>query len=205
MLSLYLLIRIVNILAYISSESDTRKHEKLPNIVIHACKNITKKWLFWKSVARKFGFVCLCFDQLRWNSSIVWLQSIRSVASGAKGNTPDWGCKSLRVQFLALVRIFMLSFLFVVFLIYLSKNNIIYRKLCNFFCNVNTYWPIIRVSRYSVFNITYILPGQWNGVNHKGVLLEAIWHFPSILLDLQYICENYQEWATVGFIAFIRY
>ena len=28
---------------YLSSETDSRKYEKLPNIVIHACKNSTEK------------------------------------------------------------------------------------------------------------------------------------------------------------------
>ena len=30
---------------------------KLPNLFIHACKNITEKNIFWKCVARKLGFV----------------------------------------------------------------------------------------------------------------------------------------------------
>jgi len=41
---------------------------KLPNIVIHACYNITEKWLCWKSVAHKYGFVCLCFTMKQLNS-----------------------------------------------------------------------------------------------------------------------------------------
>ena len=57
MLLLYLLTRIVYTILfypYLSSGSYTRKHEKLPNKVIHACWKITEKIrLCWKSVARK--------------------------------------------------------------------------------------------------------------------------------------------------------
>jgi len=49
---------------YLSSETYSRKYEKLPNIVIYACENITKKWICWKCVARKFGFVYLRFDPM---------------------------------------------------------------------------------------------------------------------------------------------
>jgi len=44
----------------------SRKYEKLPSIVIHACKNITEKTCICrKCLARKFGFVYLRFDPLR--------------------------------------------------------------------------------------------------------------------------------------------
>jgi len=52
---------------YLSSETFSRKYEKLPNIVILACKNITEK-ICWKCLARKFGFVYLRVDPLRLNS-----------------------------------------------------------------------------------------------------------------------------------------
>jgi len=44
---------------YLSNETYSRKYEKLQNIVIHACKTITKNDFVLKSVARKFGFVCI--------------------------------------------------------------------------------------------------------------------------------------------------
>jgi len=50
---------------YLSSETYCRKYKKLPNIVIHACKNNTEKCICWKCLARKFGFVYLRFDPLR--------------------------------------------------------------------------------------------------------------------------------------------
>jgi len=66
---------------YLSSETYSRKYEKLLNIVVHACKNITEKCICWKCLARKFGFVCLRFDLLRRNSSMALLQSIDLVDS----------------------------------------------------------------------------------------------------------------------------
>jgi len=81
MLCLYPWTRIVHLTfkLYLSSEPYSRKNEKLPNIVTHACYSITEN-----SVACKSDWVCLCFDKLRWNSSIAWLQSMCSVASLAR-------------------------------------------------------------------------------------------------------------------------
>ena len=53
---------------YLSSETYSRKCEKLPNIVVLACKILQKRCICWKCLARKFGFVCLRFDPLRRNS-----------------------------------------------------------------------------------------------------------------------------------------
>ena len=52
----------------LSSETYSRKYEKLPNIVVHARKILQKKCICWKCRARKFSFVCLRFDPLRRNS-----------------------------------------------------------------------------------------------------------------------------------------
>ena len=56
---------------YLSSETYFRKYKKLPNIIIHARKDMTEKWNCWKCLARKFGFVYLRFDPLRGNSEVV--------------------------------------------------------------------------------------------------------------------------------------
>jgi len=53
---------------YLSSETYSRQYEKLPSIVVHACKILQKKCICWKCLARKFGFVFLRFDPLRRNS-----------------------------------------------------------------------------------------------------------------------------------------
>ena len=47
---------------YLSNEAYSRKYEKLPNIVVHACKILLRN-IFVKNVwPRKFGFVCLRFE-----------------------------------------------------------------------------------------------------------------------------------------------
>jgi len=54
---------------YLSNETYSRKYEKLPNIVIRACKKYNRKNEFVKKcLARKFSFVYLRFDSLRRNS-----------------------------------------------------------------------------------------------------------------------------------------
>ena len=45
-----------SVLPYSSSETCSRKYEKLPNIDIHACKNITEKMNLLKICGRKVGF-----------------------------------------------------------------------------------------------------------------------------------------------------
>ena len=56
------------ILTIFKQRNLSRKYEKMPNIVIHACKHITETVYFLKYLARKFGFVYLRFDPLRRNS-----------------------------------------------------------------------------------------------------------------------------------------
>jgi len=55
---------------YLSSETYSRKYEKLLNIVIHAGKILQKKEYFWKYVARKLGFVYYvsphCVETVKW-------------------------------------------------------------------------------------------------------------------------------------------
>jgi len=62
-------------LTYLSSESHSRKYEKLLNIVILELKILQKQWLCWKSVDSKGGFV------LRRKSWIPWLQTMCLVVS----------------------------------------------------------------------------------------------------------------------------
>ena len=78
---------------YLSSETYSRKYEKLPNIVRHACKNMReKKWICWKCLARKFGFVYLRFDPLRRNSYLKSLLTIDTLSwvGGAVVTHPIW-------------------------------------------------------------------------------------------------------------------
>ena len=47
--------------AYLSSKTYSRKYEKLPNIIIHACKILQKKRIRLKYVAHKFGLCLFTF------------------------------------------------------------------------------------------------------------------------------------------------
>jgi len=105
---------------YLSSKTYSRKYEKLPNIFVHACKILQKRYICWKCLARKFGFVCLRFDPLRRNSSVHsqltrWCSGNAS-ALGARGpGFNPW----LRQGFLCL----MLCFVVVVFLLFCPKTH----------------------------------------------------------------------------------
>jgi len=64
------------ILTWLRNEIYFRKYEKLLSTVIHTWKNYRKKWICWKCVARKFGYVYLRFDPLRRHSRIALLPFI---------------------------------------------------------------------------------------------------------------------------------
>ena len=51
---------------YLSSDTDSCKYEKLPNIFIHACKKYYRKNDYVEK--ERPGFVNLCFDLLHRNS-----------------------------------------------------------------------------------------------------------------------------------------
>jgi len=50
---------------YLSSETYSRKYEKLPNIVMHACKNNTEKMYLLKMSGPQIWLCLLRFDPLR--------------------------------------------------------------------------------------------------------------------------------------------
>jgi len=144
---------------YLNSETYSRKYEKLLNIVIHACKNITEKinllkmcdpqirlCLFtFRPIAPKQLNSLTTIDNLSWLSGAVvthpfWVQDV-------PGSIPSSG-KGFYVWFFVLL---LLCFYF------LSKSTLFVTKLCNTFCNVNLFsklnilhdlWPIIGVERY---------------------------------------------------------
>jgi len=72
-------------LPHLNSETYYRKYEKLPNIVTHACKNITEKIICWKCVAPKFGFYLFSFGFIA-SKQLKSLTTIDSVSwlGGAK-------------------------------------------------------------------------------------------------------------------------
>jgi len=144
--------------SYLSSETYSRKYKKLPNIVIHACKNITEKmnllkmsgpqiWLClftFRPIASKHLNSMTTFNtlSLSWLVGAVvthplWVQYV-------PGSIPGSG-KGFYVWFFVLL---LLCFYF------LSKNTIFVTKVCNSLYNVNLFsilniledlWLIIRV------------------------------------------------------------
>jgi len=141
---------------YLSSETYSRKYEKLPNIVILACKNITEKmhllkmsdpqiWLClftFRPIASKQLNGLTTIDTLSWLGGAVvthplWVQEV-------PGSIPGSG-KGFYVWFFVLL---LLCFYF------LSKNTLVVTKVCNSLYNVNLFsilniledlWLIIRV------------------------------------------------------------
>jgi len=126
---------------YLSSETFSHKYEKLPNIVIHACKNITEKMYLLKMCGHQiqlclFTFWSIAWKQLNTLTTIITL----SWLGGAEVTHPLW------------VREILGS-------IPGSGNSILFLLFCFvvvfwLFCNVNLFnilnmlqhlWPIIRV------------------------------------------------------------
>ena len=136
---------------YLSSETYSRKYEKLPNIVVHARKILQKKCICWKCLARKFTFRPIASKQLNGLTTI----GILSWLGGAvvthplllqevPGSIPGSG-KGFYVLFFVLL---LLCFTF------LYNNTLFVTKVCNSFYNCNLFsilnilqdlWPIIRV------------------------------------------------------------
>ena len=82
---------------YLSSESSYRKYEKLPNIVIRACLNITEKCLCLISVARKM-WLCLFTLQPITFKPLNSLSAIRYVllTHWPRGKAPDCNARGPR-------------------------------------------------------------------------------------------------------------
>ena len=113
---------------YLSSETDSRKYEKLPNIVIHACKNSTEKNVFdenvWPANLAVFIYVSIhCVKTVKWLDYNRYSQLTRwcsGNASALGARAPGFNPRLPQV-FLCLI----FCFIVVVFLLF-SKNN----KLC---------------------------------------------------------------------------
>jgi len=90
-------------------------------------KILQKKWICWKYVTRKCGFVELRSDNLYWNSWIAWQQSILSVNLMVYRLRIRLGCKRSWVQFHALALIFMFaSFVLLLLYFYFFVQNTLF-------------------------------------------------------------------------------
>jgi len=125
---------------YLSSETYSRKYEKLPNIVIHACKNITEKMNLLKVCGPQ---IRLCLFTFRLIASKL-LNSLTTI------NTPSWlggavVTHPLWVQEVpgsipASGRVFyvwIFCFVVVVVLLLFVPKHIICHKFLQFLCNWN--------------------------------------------------------------------
>ena len=128
-------------LPYLSSETYSRKYEKLPNIVVHVCSNITEKNEFVENVLPANSSLLIyvsthCVEtvkQLEYNrySQLTGRCSVNVSVSVARG--PGFNSR-LRQGVLYLI------FCFLVLCFYfLSKNTLHVTNYCNSFCNVNLF------------------------------------------------------------------
>jgi len=153
----------------LSSETYSRKYEKLPNTVVHACKILQKKmyllemsgtqiWLClftFRPIASKQLNGLTTIDILSWLGGAVvthplWMQEVPGSIPGSS--------KGFNVWFFLLLLLYFYFFV---------KNTFFFAKYCNSFYNLNLFsilnvlqdlWPIIRVKRYrpSIFKFFLI-------------------------------------------------
>jgi len=114
---------------YLSSETYSRKYEKLPNIVIHACKNNTENVEnVWPANLALFIYVSThCVEKVNWLDYNRYAQLTRwcsgnASALGARG--PGFN-PQLRPGFLCLI----FCFVVVVFLLFCQKHIICHKSL----------------------------------------------------------------------------
>jgi len=141
---------------YLSSETYSRKYEKLPNIVILACINITEKMHLLMSCPQiwlcLFTFRPIASKHVNGLTTIV----ILSWLGGAEVTHPLW-VQEVPRSVPGSGKVFYVSFfcfVVVVFLLFCQKKTLFVTKICNSFYNVNLFsildilpdlCPIIRV------------------------------------------------------------
>jgi len=141
---------------YLSSETYSRKYEKLPNIVILACKNITEKMHLLKMSGPQI-WLCLFTFRPIVSKQLNGLTTINTISwlGGAVVTHPLWvqevlgsipiSGKGFYVSFFALL---LLCFTFLSKTHYLSNTNASPFTMLIFFSILNILqdlWPIIRV------------------------------------------------------------
>ena len=127
---------------YLSSETYCRKYEKLPNIVILACKNITEKNAFvenvWPANVALFIYVSThCVETVKWLDYNRYFQLTR----WCSGNASAWGARGPGFNPQIGQGFFMFHFLLCCCCVFtfLSKNTLFVTKVCNSFYNVNLF------------------------------------------------------------------
>jgi len=137
MLRLYLLGQTclhLTFLPYLSSETYSRTYEKLPNIVIYACKNMTEKNEFVENVwpLNSALFIYVSIHSVETVKELV-NNPYSQLTRCCSGNASAWGARvpgfnsRLRQVFLCLI----FCFVVVVFLLFVHKHTICQKYLQN--------------------------------------------------------------------------
>ena len=139
---------------YLSSETYSRKYEKLPNIVIHACLLQNKVYVenVWPANLALFIYVSThCIETVKWLDFNRYSQLTRwccGNASALCARGPRFNPRLRQRFFLCLIYLLLLWFYF------FDQKHIICQKVCNSIYNVilfsilnilQDFWPIIRV------------------------------------------------------------
>ena len=127
---------------YLSNETYSRKYEKLPNIVIHACKNITEKRPCWKCVACKFGFFTFWLIASKQLNSLTTVVTL-SWFGAAEVTHPLWVARG--PEFMSRPRQGFLCFMFCCcccIFTFCTKTRFL-TKYCHVFSKVNLYSIVV--------------------------------------------------------------
>jgi len=143
----------------LSSESYSRKYDKLPTVVIHQCYNISETMTFFKKCCPQIWLSLFMF----WPISLKQLNTLTSIDTFSCLNGLDVTHQTVMREFPDLIPGFgkdLYVCLFVLLLggfTFLSKIHYLSWFICIFFSNVNSFsilyilqnmWPIIIISRY---------------------------------------------------------
>jgi len=144
---------------YFSSETYSRKYDKVPNILINACKNITEKMNLLKMCGPQIRLCLFTFrlitskqlNSLTTLDTFSWLGgAVVTHPLGVRGRGIN---TRLRQGYLMFEYLFCFCFDFT----FLYKNTFFVTTFCKLFCNINSFsmintlhdlWLITTVKRY---------------------------------------------------------
>ena len=137
-------------------ETNSRKYDKLPNIVIHACKNITENMYLLKMSGPQIRLCLFTFWPIasKHLNSFTTIATLSWLTAQGSGNSSAFGARGFGFNSRFRQGFLCLYFCYVVveFLLFAPKHII-----CQTFCNVNLFsipnllqdlWLITRVLRY---------------------------------------------------------